>query len=73
MEKDPSKAITWLKNGRDSAGCCVALGEMYEFGEGTEENLDEALYYYECAERLGGAGDLPEKSIKRAEKKLGIE
>ena len=73
VEKDPSKAITWLKNGRDSAACCVALGEMYEFGEGTEENLDEALYYYECAERLGGAGDLPEKSIKRAEKKLGIE
>ncbi len=73
VKKDPFKAIKWLERGKDSAACQLALGEMYEFGEGTEENLDEALYYYECAERLGGAGDLPEKSIKRAEKKLGIE
>lgn len=73
VKKDPFKAIKWLEKGRDSAACCLALGEMYEFGEGTKKNLDEALYYYECAERIGGAGDLPAKNRKRAEKKLGIE
>ena len=73
VKKNPFKAIEWLKKGRDSAACCLALGEMYEFGEGIKENLDEALYYYECADRLGGTGDLPKKNIIRVEKKLGIE
>lgn len=73
VKKDPVKAINWLKKGEDSAVCCLALGEMYEFGEGTRENLDEALYYYECAERIGDLADVPARNIRRVEKKLGIE
>ena len=71
--KNPSKAIDWLRKGRESAVCCLTLGEMHEFGEGVERNIDEALYYYERAERLGGAEEIARRNIKRVEKKMKRE
>ena len=70
VKRDFVKAAEWYKKGEHSSICCLALGELYELGNGVEKDLERALHYYEIAEVLGGVGDSPKKAIERVERKI---
>lgn len=70
VKRDYVKAAEWYKKGEHSSICCLALGELYELGNGVEKDLEKAMHYYETAEILGGVGDSPKKAMERVERKI---
>ncbi len=70
VKRDYVKAAEWYKKGEHSSVCCLALGELYELGNGVEKDLEKAMHYYEMAEVLGGVGNSPKKAIERVERKI---
>lgn len=62
---DYNKAFNWFQlaaNNFDEHEAQFYLGEMYELGKGTEQNWENALFWYDLSAQSGN-----EKAIKRLE------
>jgi serine/threonine protein kinase len=63
VERDFTKALSWYEkaSNKNHAEASYYCGRMYEYGEGTDIDLDKALDYYRKAQDAG----YEEKSINR--------
>ena len=69
---NPSKSVYWYKKAcsQNQPEACNNLGNLYEKGEGCEQNLEEALLLYKKSSDLGY--DLGKKNYKLMLKQMAF-